>query len=80
MRSADRLACPHCGHLRSHVVNVRHEEPVDLRLVESYRRRQCLSCLQKFTTLATERIVGAYKTIHFSLKLSAIDSRDIPST
>lgn len=74
---SEKVCCPHCGHGRSHVVNVRHTQ-LDARAVDTWRRRQCLACLALFTTAATERVVGKYTTVTFHLHLGATSSTHTP--
>ena len=70
---SERVCCPACGYGRSTVTHVRHTQ-VDARAVDTWRRRECLQCHEAFTTQATERVVGNYRAISFTLHLSATSS------
>jgi hypothetical protein len=53
-----RFACPVCGHTYSRVTHVQYPEDPG-GVVSIWRRRQCLACQARYTTMGTERIVGA---------------------
>lgn len=40
------MKCPHCGHIQDRVIETRVQKEGDIR-----RRRECLSCKSRFTTL-----------------------------
>lgn len=54
-----RLACPACGHPFSRITHVQYPDMDHLGdHVDIWRRRQCLQCHARYTTMGTERIVG----------------------
>lgn len=55
---APRLACPACGHEYSRVMHVHYDDDAS-SAVGIWRRRQCLACHARYTTMGTERVVGA---------------------
>ena len=67
------VPCPHCGHKQSKVIHVKQTQ-VDVRLVETWRRRICTACQQRYTTLATERAMVDTHTFSFNLNFGAIYS------
>jgi transcriptional regulator NrdR family protein len=73
----DKLSCPACGCGRSHVTHVR-QTSVDVRVVSTWRRRQCLGCGSNYDTHAEERIIRLVRpptsTITLTLEISATSS------
>jgi transcriptional regulator NrdR family protein len=71
----DKLSCPACGCGRSHVTHVR-QTSVDVRVVSTWRRRQCLECGSSFDTEAEERIIRLVRpsTLTITIELSATSS------
>jgi len=65
--TAARLACPSCGHAYSRVMHVQYNDD-DSTAVGIWRRRQCLACHARYTTMGTERVVGT-PTITIALEI-----------
>ena len=71
----DKLSCPACGCGRSHVTHVR-QTSVDVRVVSTWRRRQCLECGAAFDTEAQERVLRLVRPspITLTIEITATSS------
>ena len=77
--------CPRCGGYTSRVVDVARELLPDA-VLHTARRRRCLSCGGRYTTVAHERVLtGSYssrtrRTFSLTVQVIPICGADIPST
>ena len=78
-----QTACPRCGAFYSRVIDVDRE----LRdaTLHTARRRHCLACGGRYTTVAEERVIaGSYSSVvrrfSITLEITPICGADIPSS
>ncbi len=72
MKVAETVSCPACGHLLSHIYRTERADRVDVRVVETYRRRECQGCGHRFTTHAVERVIAPRAEFSFSMQFTSI--------
>lgn len=73
----EKLPCPGCGHSLSHVEESRSHVSTT-GCMQTWRRRRCLACGGKYTTLADERAVTTSytppPTFSFSIEITTTGS------